>query len=108
MWACSSICFLKANNKCDFPHLQFGLLTDVTELNLGNNEMTGSIPTEIGCMPKVVTGGSAGFMGSNALTGSVPTELGALVQMTSYVGLHGNKLSSTLPTGEHMGVIMKV
>ena len=74
---------------------------------MGNNEMTGPIPTEIGRMTKIVTGGSVGFFRSNALTGSVPTELGELVQMTSYLGLHGNKLNSALPTGEHTGVIMK-
>ena len=33
-----------------FPHLQFGLLTDVTELNLGRNEITGTMPSEIGYM----------------------------------------------------------
>ena len=65
------------------PHLQFGLLTDVTELNLGRNEITGTMPSEIGCMAKLVLGGNYGMVISNQLTGSLPTELGNLDQMTS-------------------------
>ena len=64
------------------PHLQFGLLTDVTELNLGRNEITGTMPSEIGYMTKLVTGGDYGMVCSNMLTGSLPTELGKVDQMT--------------------------
>ena len=81
VYTCSFIRFLEANNS-NSPHLQFGLLTDVTELNLGLNEITGTLPSEIGCMTKLVTGGSYGFVLSNQLTGTVPTELGNVDQMT--------------------------
>ena len=85
VYTCSFIRFLEANNS-NSPHLQFGLLTDVTELNLGRNEITGTMPSEIGCMTKLVTGGDwDGMVYSNQLTGSLPTELGNLVQMTSWM-----------------------
>ena len=67
------------------PHLQFGLLTEVTELNLGRNEFTRTMPSEIGCMTKLVTGGGWGLVASNQLTGTLPTELGNLDQMTQWM-----------------------
>ena len=81
------------------PHLQFGLLTDVTELILGLNEITGTMPSEIGCMTKLVTGGGWGLVRDNELTGSLPTELGNFYQMVDRMNLQGNKFTSTFPTG---------
>ena len=74
----------EANNTCDLPPvLKFGLLTDVTKLNLGSNSFTGTFPSEIGRMTKLVTGGDwDGLVCSNKLTGPMPTELGQLDQMT--------------------------
>ena len=72
----SFIRFLKANNKCVSQHLQFGLLTDVTELNLGRNEITGTMPSEIGYMTKLVSGGDTGKSSSSGA--SVCLECGEL------------------------------
>ena len=57
-------------------------MTDVTELNLGRNEITGTMPSEIGYMTKLVRGGGYGLVRENELTGSLPTELGNWDQMT--------------------------
>ena len=35
---------------------QFGLLTELTELNLGRNSLGGTIPTQMGGLTKLVTG----------------------------------------------------
>ena len=54
----------------------------MTELNLGRNGFTGRMPSEIGRMTKLVTGGSYGLVMSNQLTGSLPTQLGKPDQVT--------------------------
>ena len=61
-------------------------MTDVTELNLGLNTFTGTLPSEIGRMTKLVTGGGwDSFVASNKLKGPLPTELGQLDQMAAYM-----------------------
>ena len=54
----------------------------MTEWNLGRNAFTGMLPSEIGCMTKLVTGGDYGLVTSNQLTGTLPSELGNFGQMT--------------------------
>ena len=60
-----------------------GLLTDLTELNLELNSITGTVPTQLGLCEKMVTHIA---LASNSITGTVPTQLGNLKKMTSYVG----------------------
>ena len=76
-----------------------GLLTEVTMLNLGQNSLTGTAPTQLGCLTKLTTGGPYGFLQSNLLSGTLPSELGYYVQMNSELTLHNNKFDGTLPTG---------
>ena len=77
------------------PLLEFGLLTEVTSVQLQENTLTGTLPTEIGRMALT----KATFkVFRNSLSGRVPSEFG---MMTELVGgaLHTNKLSGALPTG---------
>ena len=89
----SFIRFRKANNKPD-PHLQFGLLTDVTELELSNNEFTGTLPSEIFAMTKIETGGGNGLVRASDLTGTVPTEIGRVTKMTYFMVSWGSTRKS--------------
>ena len=59
---------------------QYGMLTEVTEFNLGGNSLTGTIPTEIGSMTRIRKGGTSGFLQGNSLSLTIPTQLGKLDQ----------------------------
>ena len=51
------------------------LASNLEILNLGYNELTGAIPTQIGMMVKIVTAPSNGFLSGNEHTGeTIPTE----------------------------------
>ena len=72
----------------------------MTQFDIGNNELTGAIPTQIGMLTKIVTAADEGFLSLNELTGeTIPTELGALTGMTDgdYF-LCSSKLGGTVPT----------
>ena len=85
------------------PPPQFGLLTEVTQLDIGSMLITGALPTQLGMMTKIVTAAdTGGFLSNNEHTGeTIPTELGALTRMT-YGGTSGflfsSKLGGTIPT----------
>ena len=57
------------------PHLQFGPLTDVTELDLGRNEITGTMPTELGNLNQTE---SFQFYSNRLCGDDVPTQVQAL------------------------------
>ncbi len=64
----------------------------VTSLRLGNNQLTGSIPTELGNLSNL----ERLHLGLNQLTGSIPTELGNLSNLERlHLGL--NQLTGTIP-----------
>ena len=75
----------------------YGVTTDangrVTKLNLYTNQLTGSIPTELGQLTqlKVLN------LYSNQLTGPIPTELGQLTQL-QLLNLYWNQLTGPIPT----------
>ena len=69
------------------------------------NKLAGVIPTEIGQMTKLTTGGN-GLFWSNKLTGTIPTELGMLGKMSDEFGLAANSFSSTIPT--QLGQLVKM
>ena len=72
----------------------------MTQLDIGYNELTGAIPTQIGMMTKIVTAATYGFLSGNEHTGeTIPTELGALTGMT-YGGyfLYSSKLGGMIPS----------
>ena len=92
--------------------------TTVKEINLNNNKLTGTIPSELGELGSLtyLFLGNSNFAGttipselgnlsslkllwlpSNKLTGTIPSELGELGSLTSLL-LHANKLTGTIPS----------
>lgn len=74
---------------------EFGLLTELTTLNLRENSLTGAVPTELGKLDQMK---STFWLDENSLSSTIPTELGNLDQMRSYFGVSKNSLSSAIPT----------
>ena len=75
----------------------YGVTTDangrVTNLNLGSNELTGSIPTELDQLTQL----QMLNLHRNQLTGPIPTELGQLTQL-QVLNLYTNQLTGPIPT----------
>jgi hypothetical protein len=63
---------------CTIP-TEIGLLTALTNLDLGDNKLTGPLPTELGLLTKVLDL----VAGGQCLSGTVPTELGAMASVTN-------------------------
>ena len=61
-------------------------------LSLGGNQLTGSIPTELGALTNL----ESLSLGSNPLTGTIPRELGALTNLRS-LSLSRSGLTGTIP-----------
>ena len=81
----------------DRPLIQWhGVTTDndgnVTGLYLHNNQLTGSIPPELGALPKLTWL----WLRGNQLTGSIPPELGALSNL-KVLYLDNNQLTGSIP-----------
>ncbi len=65
----------------------------VTRLDLSSNQLTGSIPTELGNLSNL----EFLILYSNQLTGSIPTELGNLSNL-KFLWLDSNQLTGSIPT----------
>ncbi|MEN8219915.1 MAG: S8 family serine peptidase [Pseudomonadota bacterium] len=65
----------------------------VSKLWLSENQLTGSIPSELGNFTKLESLG----LSENQLTGSIPTELGKLINLWD-LGLSNNELSGSIPS----------
>ena len=65
----------------------------VTMISLGNSNLSGSIPPELGNLTILATLD----LHDNQLTGSIPAELGNLTTLTG-LDLSGNKLSGAIPS----------
>ena len=65
---------------------------NTTELYLHNNQLTGSIPSEIGNLTNLTYLN----LGNNQLTGSIPSEIGNLTNLTSLI-FSGNQLTVGIP-----------
>jgi len=61
-------------------------------INLTAQELTGSIPPEIGCLTNLTYLN----LESNQLTGEIPSEIGNLTSLSNLI-LHGNQLSGEIP-----------
>jgi hypothetical protein len=66
----------------------------VTSLNLAPNQLSGSIPPEVGNLTQLTTL----RLSENQLTGSIPAEVGNLIQLTALI-LWGNQLTGAIPVG---------
>ena len=64
----------------------------VGELSLGNNNLTGQIPPELGSLANL----TLLALGGNHLTGPIPARLGNLAEVTEF-HLQGNALSGPIP-----------
>jgi Leucine-rich repeat (LRR) protein len=73
---------------------ELGNLTKLTNLDLDNNSLTGVIPSELGNLTKLVSLG----LGANSLTGTIPATLGKLVELTYYLSLFDNSLTGSIPS----------
>ena len=72
--------------------VELGQLSNLTSLNLDGNQLTGSIPAELGQLSSLTTLSLYG----NELTGSIPVELGQLSNLT-FLSLGGNELTGSIP-----------
>jgi len=71
---------------------EIGNLTNLISLNLSWNQLTGSIPSEIGNLTNL----NWLDLGYNQLTGEIPSEIGNLTNLT-YFKLSDNELSGEIP-----------
>ncbi len=71
---------------------EIGSLTNLTSLNLGSNQLTGTIPAEIGSLTNLASLRLSG----NQFTGAIPTEIGSLANLTS-LNLYSNQFTGTIP-----------
>ena len=68
-------------------------IENTTELSLSSNQLTGSIPPEIGNLTNLTSLG----LYENQLTGSIPSEIGNLTNLTRlYLG--SNQLTGSIPS----------
>jgi Leucine-rich repeat (LRR) protein len=65
----------------------------VISLDLSDNNLIGSIPSDIGNL----TGLTELFLNGNQISGSIPTEIGNLTQL-QYLHLDNNKLTGSIPS----------
>ncbi|MCY3826478.1 MAG: hypothetical protein OXG10_03730, partial [Candidatus Dadabacteria bacterium] len=65
----------------------------VTSLELDSNQLTGTIPAELGNLTSLTT---RLRLDSNQLTGTIPAELGDLTSL-DFLYLHSNQLTGTIP-----------
>ena len=74
----------------------YGVVTDendrVIELDLSDNELKGTIPSELGHLAYL----EALYLSENQLSGTIPTALGALSNLIK-LGLWSNELTGTIP-----------
>ena len=72
---------------------ELGNLTGLQKLNLHVNQLTGAIPTELGNLASL----RDLSLNHNQLTGTIPTELGNLASLQD-LWLQNNQLTGTIPT----------
>ena len=81
------------NNQLSGPiPTELGNLTNLRVLILYGNQLSGTIPTELGDFPNLIWL----MLGNNQLSGTIPEELGNLANLR-VLALYGNQLSGTIP-----------
>jgi Leucine-rich repeat (LRR) protein len=84
---------LESNQLTGSIPAELGNLSNLESLSLDYNQLSGSIPAELGNLSNL----SELYLYDNQLTGSIPTELGNLSNL-EYLYLHRNQLSGSIPT----------
>ena len=72
---------------------ELGDLTNLLQLRLDGNQLTGTIPAELGDLTSL----QRLYLNENELTGPIPTELGNLTSLQNLY-LHGNQLTGSIPS----------
>lgn len=72
--------------------VELGNLSNLTHLNFGYNQLTGSIPLELGNLLNLENLS----LRNNQLSGSIPSDLGNLINLT-HLYLRNNQLSGSIP-----------
>jgi Leucine-rich repeat (LRR) protein len=85
--------YLESNELTGTIPTELGNLSNLTRLSLSSNKLTGTIPTELGNLSNL----TRLSLSSNQLTGTIPTELGNLSNLTR-LSLSSNQLTGTIPT----------
>ena len=85
--------FLSPSSECEWAGITCNFDACVTEIEFEDNNLVGTIPTEMGLLTDLVVLG----MEQGVLQGSVPSELGELTDL-NFLDLDFNFLSGTLPT----------
>ncbi|KAL7490391.1 hypothetical protein ACHAWT_000019, partial [Skeletonema menzelii] len=92
-WDINSGWLDSSQSECDW----FGVTCDdeniVTSLDLGNNNLSGSIPTEIGLLKSL----EYLYLYTHQLTGTIPSEIGLMENLT-VLDLYNNQLNGTIPS----------
>ena len=83
---------LNSNNLTGTIPAELGNLSDLVYLSLGNNSLTGPIPVELGNLLQL----EFLILPNNSLTGPIPVELGSLLQLKSLF-LSNNSLTGPIP-----------
>ncbi len=83
---------LESNNLSGTIPPELGNLSQLTRLFLSGNSLSGSIPKELGNLSQLETIG----LYNNPIDGPIPPELGNLSQLTQF-SLFGNDLSGAIP-----------
>ena len=73
---------------------ELGSLTQLTKLGLSMNELSGTIPPELGNLTNL----EGLYLWDNELNGSIPSELGKLTNLV-WLRLSHNELTGTIPPG---------
>jgi Leucine-rich repeat (LRR) protein len=84
---------LHLNNLSGTIPTEIGNLSSLSFLALGANNLNGAIPTELGSLSNL----SYLNLGENDLSGSIPSELGSLTNLF-FLNLGSNQLSGTIPS----------
>eukprot|EP01106_Pelomyxa_sp_JSP_P000833 TRINITY_DN1121_c0_g2_i2.p1 TRINITY_DN1121_c0_g2~~TRINITY_DN1121_c0_g2_i2.p1 ORF type:complete len:956 (+),score=111.10 TRINITY_DN1121_c0_g2_i2:412-2868(+) len=72
---------------------EIGLLTNLTKLNLTDNDISGQIPKEISCLPRLQNLS----ISITDINGTIPSNLGQTGELV-WLDLHSNKLVGTIPS----------